>query len=1103
MLLVFLLSCIQDISSPYLGECAVYPKDRYDYGQIGIGDCISGPTELQFMTDEEGAWHLLLTNSNPYLSFDGGSLMSIPYANIDFESGKNIITDLGVSAFPLPSFAGPISLARDNELALVGVRYSNDYRTREASDDVYLFDVQNPSEPQLTPQEKITVEFDPVDIVTDSRTGLSFVANRTSHDISVLDTNGETVSIIQPWPVSALSDASFNTEDRMQHSAELHNLRQLSQEDYLDPTTEVANLTDDIWTLTWIEGTWRVWIPEEGAWQRYDTTGDGNYRPSAFGPVLDVDSRTIETPFYADGVMYYSFEGDLYSAGWDISSQTWNHSLTPIVSVANADCDSPSLAGTETALYLFYGCTNTETGEWSIRRSDIQEGGFVSGQRVVFDKDDAPSLNGLTSPFLTYEPDAEHWRMFFSTYGNTGYLEIQQAVSTDLENWAVLDVEGFGVPNIDVAAPVVSEEADRFRMWYARGDSLVWDIAYAESKDGLNWTDYGTLFELDFAATDAPRVAMQGYPTTAFRLEGEQAGPLSTLIEVGLPYISEQYGWLLTPVVGYWQGSNAFGADSAGGVQIDSVVPDQSLAFGTITDESGVKRIAASAWFEDGSLEGITTVLSPDGSGFDADSVESPVVFENEEGLVMLYAGTRNGRSKIGLATSPNGLQWQRQGVVLNNQNDWESLAVVPSSIENIEGGYRLWYSGNNGSAWKIGSATSTDGQNWTRDSAQPEMMAGKAGDWDDSGVRDPVKDPTSEQPALWYSGFDGQQWQIGYAVYDGEEWIRSSDITDQSRPVIDGQGLFHVSGVRRPVLHQVDEQYRLYYSGEMGSLTRVGAATGVRSDRLRPLLKTPKRSDSLTFETQKGDSTINAIPLDTNTEEVAVTGVGLTALYLDEERGFLFVASKLLPYIIVIDVRDDTDDREDFVDRNYLDIESIIGIPTASGADGYRQLLTLPDSNILYALNDSPEAVWLIDISTLEDNAYPELIQETQSGYLPATSGDEQEQGASSRMFIGPGQMLVHPNEKMMFVSNFNGNSLSVYDLELGPYGTLIAELPHIGENPYAMAFSPDYKHIVVANYTGNVNNDNNLSESTLAILDIDPESPTYLQFLTWIMNR
>ena len=95
--------------------------------------------------------------------------------------------------------------------------------------------------------------------------------------------------------------------------------------------------------------------------------------------------------------MYYSFEGELYSAGWDISSQTWNHSLTPIVSVPNAECDSPSLAGTETALFLFYGCTDTESGEWFIRRSDVQEGGILSGQRTVFSQAEAPTLTDLHS----------------------------------------------------------------------------------------------------------------------------------------------------------------------------------------------------------------------------------------------------------------------------------------------------------------------------------------------------------------------------------------------------------------------------------------------------------------------------------------------------------------------------------------------------------------------------------------------------------------------------------------------------------------------------------------------------------------------------------
>ena len=63
----------------------------------------------------------------------------------------------------------------------------------------------------------------------------------------------------------------------------------------------------------------------------------------------------------------------------------------------------------------------------------------------------------------------------------------------------------------------------------------------------------------------------------------------------------------------------------------------------------------------------------------------------------------------------------------------------------------------------------------------------------------------------------------------------------------------------------------------------------------------------------------------------MALTGVGLTALYLDTTRGM--PTSKLLPYIIVIDVRDDSTD--EFNDKNAMDIEAIYRFSTASGAVG------------------------------------------------------------------------------------------------------------------------------------------------------------------------
>ena len=55
----------------------MYPDSQYEFGQIGIGTCIAGPNNLRFMGEGEDT-RLLVTNANPYLTFDGGSLFSIP-----------------------------------------------------------------------------------------------------------------------------------------------------------------------------------------------------------------------------------------------------------------------------------------------------------------------------------------------------------------------------------------------------------------------------------------------------------------------------------------------------------------------------------------------------------------------------------------------------------------------------------------------------------------------------------------------------------------------------------------------------------------------------------------------------------------------------------------------------------------------------------------------------------------------------------------------------------------------------------------------------------------------------------------------------------------
>jgi hypothetical protein len=69
-----------------------------------------------------------------------------------------------------------------------------------------------------------------------------------------------------------------------------------------------------------------------------------------------------------------------------------------------------------------------------------------------------------------------------------------------------------------------------------------------------------------------------------------------------------------------------------------------------------------------------------------------------------------------------------------------------------------------------------------------------------------------------------------------------------------------------------------------------------------------------------------------------------------------------------------------------------------------------------------------------------------------------------------------------------------------MGPYGMPIFDTPNVGENPYAMTLSPDGNTLVFGNYTGVL--DDNLSHSSLGLIDVNEESNNYLEVMTWIVN-
>ena len=90
-----------------------------------------------------------------------------------------------------------------------------------------------------------------------------------------------------------------------------------------------------------------------------------------------------------------------------------------------------------------------------------------------------------------------------------------------------------------------------------------------------------------------------------------------------------------------------------------------------------------------------------------------------------------------------------------------------------------------------------------------------------------------------------------------------------------------------------------------------------------------------------------------------------------------------------------------------------------------------------------------VLDLGDVVDDDYSELLYDDVIGYLPAARGLARDAGVDSQSSIRAGQLLMHPDGKRLFVTNFNANSVSVYDLTIGPTAPR-AEIDEVGEAPY-----------------------------------------------------
>lgn len=255
--------------------------------------------------------------------------------------------------------------------------------------------------------------------------------------------------------------------------------------------------------------------------------------------------------------------------------------------------------------------------------------------------------------------------------------------------------------------------------------------------------------------------------------------------------------------------------------------------------------------------------LGTSGKGDDAGVVVSMVI--NDGGTYkMWYSGTDGTNWRIYFATSPDGLAWTKYDNTVPSNSDTTSTNgriplgttgkgddqhIISGSVIKDGSTYKMWYSGNDSSYWRVYYATSTDGLTWTK---YDNTIAADS-DYSSTNGRIPLGSSTRADSfsviypsviidggiyKMWYSGTtSGSTNNILHATStDGITWIKMNNQIENPSDYYGTDGRVPVgtsgdiSQTHCPkIMEDTDSQgrkiYRLYYTGYAGTYSRIYSA--------------------------------------------------------------------------------------------------------------------------------------------------------------------------------------------------------------------------------------------------------------------------------------
>jgi predicted GH43/DUF377 family glycosyl hydrolase len=221
-------------------------------------------------------------------------------------------------------------------------------------------------------------------------------------------------------------------------------------------------------------------------------------------------------------------------------------------------------------------------------------------------------------------------------------------------------------------------------------------------------------------------------------------------------------------------------------------------------------------------------ILSPDkDSTWIKSGISNPSVIFKDGEFKMWFTGFDGKNMRIGYATSPDGIKWTNNPnnpiLDLGENGAWDSIHVANPSVLFDGIIYKMWYTGFDGEHMQIGYANSPDGIHWQKCDENPVLKIGAWGGYDSSDVWSPsvVFDGTNYK--MWFTTYDGNL-KIGYAYSsDGIHWAKNT-----STPALNiGEwGAWDDRGVWSPDVIFDGFEYRMWFTGWNGTNIGIGYAT-------------------------------------------------------------------------------------------------------------------------------------------------------------------------------------------------------------------------------------------------------------------------------------